>query len=170
MCSSDLSDGFKITVADLINLYLKEGNIDYSLEELIKKIGKDSSDNAPGGWYENYYEYQDHDYFNKNGFNSYVSDRLDKILDKIEDSEDVKIQDYVKMTDRITKKFDQDKYYTLPKDLKKEIRFKIEGFEYPNMKVVVILQKGLKQKKIKLSEENFYNLLYQPSLFNLEEI
>jgi hypothetical protein len=38
------------------------------------------------------------------------------------------------------------------------------------MKVVVYLQKGLKAKTLKLSEENFYNLLYQPTLFNLDEI
>jgi len=38
------------------------------------------------------------------------------------------------------------------------------------MKVVVILQKGFQQKKVKLSEDNFYNLLYQPTLFNLDEI
>jgi hypothetical protein len=74
------------------------------------------------------------------------------------------------MTQRILKKFKQDSYYNLPKDPKKETRFKIEGFEYPEMKVVVYLQKGLKAKTLKLSEENFYNLLYQPTLFNLDEI
>jgi hypothetical protein len=34
----------------------------------------------------------------------------------------------------------------------------------------VKLSKALKQRQLKLSEENFYNLLYQPTLFNLEEI
>jgi hypothetical protein len=46
----------------------------------------------------------------------------------------------------------------------------VEGFEFPNMKISVLLQKGLKEKKISLSEQNFYNLLYQPSLFSLDEI
>jgi hypothetical protein len=41
---------------------------------------------------------------------------------------------------------EKDSYYNLPKDPKKETRFKIEGFEYPEMKVVVYLQKGLKAK------------------------
>jgi hypothetical protein len=38
------------------------------------------------------------------------------------------------------------------------------------MKISVFLQKGLKQKMVSLSEQNFYNLLYQPSLFSLDEI
>jgi uncharacterized FlgJ-related protein len=111
--------------------------------------------------------------FDRSSFNSYVSGKLDDILEKIEDGADssgVSLTDFTEMTDRITKKFKQDTYYVLPKDAKKETRFKIEGFEFPNLKVVVNLQKGLKQKKVKLSEDNFYNLLYQPTLFNLDEI
>jgi hypothetical protein len=162
-------DGFTTTVADLIMLYVKENAIHLSLKELIKKISEDSS--VPGGWHENTYEYQDDTKFDKESFNNYTSSKLDKILEKLEDSEEgVTIQDYTEMTQRITKKFEQDKYYNLPKDLKKETRFKIDGFLYPAMKVVVTLSKGMKQRKVKLSEDNFYNLLYQPSLFNLDEI
>jgi hypothetical protein len=58
----------------------------------------------------------------------------------------------------------------LPKDPKKQTRFKIEGFDFPEMKVRVSLSKGLQQKTVSLSEDNFYNLLYQPTLFNLDEI
>jgi hypothetical protein len=39
----------------------------------------------------------------------------------------------------------------------------------PN-KVIVKLSKAQQQRELKLSEENFYHLLYQPTLFNLEEI
>lgn len=163
-------DGFKTTVANLIMLYLRENNIHLSLGELLKEL-LDNDKYGLGGWHDNSYEFQNDEYFDKSSFNSYASRQLDKILEGLEDSDEgANIQEYTQMTDRITNKFKEDKYYYLPKDLKKETRFKIDGFEYPEMKVIVILQKGLKQTKIKVSEENFYNLLYQPSLFDLEEI
>jgi hypothetical protein len=152
-------------------LYLKENKIHLTLEELLSNIVESTL--TPGGWNEDVYEYMNGDEFYKSSFNTYASGKLDDILEKIEDGADiagVSLDDFTAMTARITKKFEQDKYYVLPKDPKKETRFKIEGFEYPNMKVVVNLQKGLKQKKVKLSEDNFYNLLYQPTLFNLDEI
>ena len=82
----------------------------------------------------------------------------------------VDINDFTSMTARIEKKFETGKWYILPKDTTKQTRFKVEGFEFPNMKISVSLQKGLKQKTVLLSEQNFYNLLYQPSLFSLDEI
>lgn len=164
-------DGFRTTVANLMMLYLKENKIHLSLEDLIDDIVRNVT--SPGGWAEDTYQYMNDDNFDRDSFNNYTSKKLDDILEKLEDGgtdEGVTVQDFTAMTDRITKKFEQDRYYNLPKDAKKETRFKIEGFEYPGMKVVVILQKGFKQKKVKLSEDNFYNLLYQPTLFNLDEI
>jgi hypothetical protein len=72
------------------------------------------------------------------------------------------------MVDRLSRKFQLNKWFNLPK--KREVRFAIENFEMNPNKVVVRLQKDLKQRTLKLSEENFYHLLYQPTLFNLEEI
>lgn len=164
-------DGFKTTVANLMMLYLRENKIHLNLEDLLDDIVRNVT--SPGGWAEDPYTFMNDDNFDKDSFNNYTSKKLDDILEKLEDGstdEGVTVQDFTAMTDRIAKKFEQDKYYNLPKDAKKETRFKIEGFEYPGMKVVVILQKGFKQKKVKLSEDNFYNLLYQPTLFNLDEI
>lgn len=168
----EYNDGFRTTVANLIMLYLKENKIHLNLDELIKDIVDSKSNMVPGGWHDDIYQFGDDERFDKESFNNYVSTQLDKILEKLEDTENLEgasVQDYLAMTDRVTKKFEQDRYYNLPKD-PKHTRFKVEGFEFPNMKVVVILQKGLKQRKVKLSEDNFYNLLYQPTLFNLEEI
>lgn len=164
-------DGFKTTVANLMMLYLKENKIHLNLEDLLDDIVRNIT--SPGGWHEDPYSFMSDDNFDRDSFNNYTSKKLDDILEKLEDGgtdEGVTVQDFTQMTDRITKKFEQDRYYNLPKDPKKETRFKIEGFEYPAMNVVVILQKGFKQKKIKVSEDNFYNLLYQPTLFNLDEI
>jgi hypothetical protein len=161
--------GFSTTVSNLVSLYIRENVPQSPLKVLFKKLF--NKKDAPGGWNEDYYQFENPEDFDSERFNSSVSRILDEILEKIEAEESgVSIDDYVQMTERILKKFKQDSYYNLPKDPKKETRFKIEGFEYPKMKVVVYLQKGLKAKTLKLSEENFYNLLYQPTLFNLDEI
>jgi len=168
----EYNNGFNTTVANLIMLYLRENKIHLTIQELFKDLVESKSSMVPGGWHEDIYQFGNDENFDKESFNNYTSGQLDDILEKLEDIEDIEgvsIQDYVEMTDRITKKFEQDKFYNLPKD-PKNTRFKVEGFEYPNMKVVVVLQKGMKQRKVNLSEDNFYNLLYQPSLFNLDEI
>ena len=73
------------------------------------------------------------------------------------------------MVDRIVKKYGSEKWHNLPKK-PKEVRFKVTGFDKNPNKIEVKLQKGLKERSLKLSEENFYNLLYQPTLFNFDDI
>lgn len=165
------NDGFRITVADLIALYINEGSIHLPLEELLNNLF--SKREAPGGWQEDYYAYEDPDDFDSESFNRYANRIFTEILDTIQEEgeeEGISFKDFTDMTSRILKKFRQEEYYFLPKDTKKETRFKIEGFKFPDMKIMVTLQKGLKQTTISLSEDNFYNLLYQPTLFKLDEI
>lgn len=164
--------GFKTTVADLLMVYMEHNAIHLSLRDLLEKVYSERSD-APGGWSNDWYDYTDDDEFDKISFNRYANGQLNQMLETIEEEgeeEGVEFEDFVALTDRITKKFKQGEYYFLPKDPKKETRFKIDGFEYPSMKITVTLQKGLKQTTVKLSEENFYHLLFQPSLFNLDAI
>jgi nucleoid DNA-binding protein len=127
---------------------------------------------GPGGWQENQYQFEDISKFDKNSFNRDVYRSFNDIIDQIEElgeeEDGVTIEDFTSMTERVTKKFKQGEFYTLPKD--KSVRFKIDGFRFPSMKVFVQLQKGLKRRDVILTEENFYHLLYQPSLFNLDEI
>jgi hypothetical protein len=151
---------------------MEHNAIHLSLRDLLEKVYSESSD-APGGWSNDWYNYTDDDEFDKISFNQYANGQLNQMLETIEEEgeeEGVEFEDFVALTDRITKKFNQGEYYFLPKDPKKETRFKIDGFEYPSMKITVTLQKGLKQTTVKLSEENFYHLLFQPSLFNLDAI
>jgi hypothetical protein len=165
------SEGFRITVADLIALYIEEGELHISLKELLERIF--SRKEAPGGWQEDYYAYEDPNDFDSLGFNRTANRFFSDILDTIQEEgeeEGASFKDFTDMTSRILKKFKQEEYYFLPKNPKRETRFKIEGFKFPEMKVVVTLSKGLKQKSILVSEQNFYNLLYQPSLFSLDEI
>ena len=123
-----------------------------------------------GGWHENSYEYQDSEKFDSYSFNNYVERKLDEIIEKIEDGDNEKfnIQDYLDMVSRVSKKFEIGIWHNLPK--KKDVRFYIENFEMNPNKVIVKLSKAQKQRVLKLTEDNFYHLLYQPTLFNLEEI
>ena len=70
------------------------------------------------------------------------------------------------MVDRIKKKFKPNVSYHIPKLKDKGVTFVIKGFDKDDMKILVNLKKDLKQITRKVSEENFYNLLYQPELFD----
>jgi len=162
-------DEFTTTVANLIMFYIKENEIHEPISKLLPKIFS-SNKSSIGGWSENSYEYQDSKNFDNDSFNNYAGRKLDEIIDKIEDGADdnFDIKEYLNMVDRVSKKFEVGRWHTLPK--KKDVRFMIENFEMNPNKVVVKLSKSLQQRELKLTEENFYHLLYQPTLFNLEEI
>lgn len=162
-------DEFTTTVANLMMWYIRENAVHEPISKLLPKIFS-SSRISIGGWQENSYEYQDSKEFDSISFNNYVERKLDEIIEKIEDGYDgdFKIQDYLDMVERVSKKFEVGEWHNLPK--KKDVRFYIENFEMNPNKVVVKLSKAFKQRSLKLSEENFYHLLYQPTLFNLEEI
>jgi hypothetical protein len=165
------NSGLRISVGELINLYLMNNAIHVPLKKLLENLFE--SDKQHFGWNDDIYEYANDEDFDSVSFNRYAGRILDNILQRIEDAGEelgLDINDFTSMTARIEKKFKTGGWYILPKDTTKQTRFKVEGFEFPNMKISVSLQKGLKQKTVKLSEQNFYNLLYQPSLFSLDEI
>ena len=162
-------DEFTTTVANLIMWYIRENAVHEPITDLLPKIFS-SSKMSIGGWQENSYEFQDSEKFDSVSFNNYVERKLDEIIERIEDGadSDFDVKDYVAMVDRISKKIEVGKWHNLPK--KKDVRFYIENFEMNPNKVVVKLSRALKQRELKLTEDNFYHLLYQPTLFNLEEI
>lgn len=162
-------DEFTTTVANLVMWYIRENALQLSINELLPKIFSTNSTQI-GGWHENSYEYQDSEKFDSYSFNNYVERKLDEIIEKIEDGDNEKfnIQDYLDMVSRVSKKFEIGIWHNLPK--KKDVRFYIENFEMNPNKVIVKLSKAQKQRVLKLTEDNFYHLLYQPTLFNLEEI
>lgn len=162
-------NGIQITVTDLLRLYIENGNILLPLSELLKDIFIGGED--LGGWMEDPYQFEDISKFDRFNFNRDVSKTLNGILETIQelgDGDEVTVEDFTKMTERVTKKFQQEKFYTLPKN--PNIRFKIHGFKFPTMKIFIQLERGLKRKDVTLTEDNFYHLLYQPSLFNLDEL
>jgi hypothetical protein len=120
-----------------------------------------------GGWNDDIYSYEGD--FDTASFNDEVERQLDSILEKIEDECSANFTEYLDMVSRITKKFKIDKWYNLPKD--KNISFKIDNFDLKNMEIDVLLQKSRKGiRKISVSEEDFNHLLYQPELFDMDDL
>lgn len=139
---------------------------------LFNQIIEYSGTGRLGGWAENSYEYQDYDNFDSNSFNNTVERQFEKILEKLDEDEDAggeKIKEFLGFRNRIVSKFGLNKWNKLPVD--KTVSFKVESFDRENMKVIVSVEKQYKgMRRLKLSEDNFNNLLYQPQLFDLFEI
>jgi hypothetical protein len=139
---------------------------------LFNQIIEYSGTGRIGGWYENSYEYQDYENFDLNAFNNTVEKQFDNILEKLDEDENAggeKIKEFLGFRNRIVKKFGINKRNKLPID--KNVSFKVEGFDRENMKVIIRIEKQyVGMRELKLSEENFNNLLYQPKLFDLFEI
>ena len=139
---------------------------------LFNQIIEYSGTGRLGGWAENSYEYQDYDNFDSNSFNNTVERQFEKILEKLDEDEDAggeKIKEFLGFRNRIVSKFGLNKWNKLPVD--KTVSFKVESFDRENMKVIVSVEKQYKgMRRLKLSEDNFNNSLYQPQLFDLFEI
>lgn len=156
-------DTISTTVGNLIMLYLKSGRVWESFRGLFKDL-YEREKTGLGGWSENTYEYENSTYFDKEGLNRCIERDIDKILDGMED--DDKIKEFIDFYNRITNKFKVGVTYDLPK--LKNVQFRIKDFDRENMKVDVVLRNGLRTINRKVSEDNFYKLLYQPELFHSE--
>ena len=73
-------EGFRITVADLMALYIREGMLHLPLKELLESLF--SRKEAPGGWQEDYYAYENPDDFDSEGFNNTANKIFTEILEK----------------------------------------------------------------------------------------
>jgi hypothetical protein len=131
---------------------------------LFNRIVEFNGTGKLGGWYENTYEFQDSDNFDGTSFNRNAGRELDNIIEKLES--DNNVQDFLDFRKRIESKYKINTWHTLPKN--KEINFKIINFDRDDMKIVIELNTRFKgTKRIKVNEEGFQNLLYQPELFDL---
>lgn len=177
---SDLDDFFKnsdvkfhedgivsIEAKKLLEHYVKKGVPHFPVNKLMKLVFEDYD--APSGWSESIWEYGNSDLFDSEAFNRNVSVELDNIIEKLY-SDKKRATEFSKMVSRIKTKFMPGSRYLLPKDKTKKIEFIVRGFDFKDNKIVVRLLKDLKHKDLKLTEENFYNLLYQPELFKFEDI
>jgi hypothetical protein len=151
--------------------YVRLGLERFDLYNLMKKIFE-TSKRTVGGFAEDQYSFEDQEYFDKISFNNYTSSKLDDIIEKLQDKlEDggVNVEEFLKMVENVKSKFKPNTWLELPKN--KTINFMITGFNIEDSKInVKIFHPKLGSKSTKLSEQNFYYLLYQPELFKFGEV
>lgn len=131
---------------------------------LFNRIIDKTNRSRIGGWYENTYEFRDDEYFDTESFNREVERQFEKILEELEDEENP-ISEYLEFKKRISDKFSSGKWYDLPKN--KTIKFKIESINRDQTIKVRVGKNMVGDKVFNLTEEQFYQLLYQPQLFDL---
>ena len=163
------------TVGNLLMWSARLGINKTNMSSLFEKIISENGSGNIGGWHENSYEFQNPEYFDSKSFNNEVTRQFDKILEEIEsDSEEkgIPIKEFLDFRNRILKKFKPEQWYKLPKD--KNVSFRIEGFDRDDMEVMKVIvrleSKTRGYRTIAITEENFYNLLYQPGLFDADEL
>ena len=160
-------ESIKISLNELMNLYIQKNLTHLNIKKLLNTAI--SEDSNIGGWFDNVFDYQDDDEFDKDGFNRSVKRNLDKILDEIQD-ETKDWQQYTSLVDEIRKKFHIDHWYPIPKT--DNYLFLIDGFDKEKRRVIVKIRnvENTKRNTLKLSLDNFYKMLYQPELFKFEDL
>ena len=152
------------TINVLLGLFNMSGKKNGGIRDVFEYLGKDKN----FGPYEEYrFEYGCDDFDNES-FQNEVERKLDKISEKLEDSNIfVDIDEYRKILNTITPKYEFRRSYPLPKDKTKT--FSIISIDPKTNKILVQYNnyKGLqgKQERRNLSLEEFNNFLYHPELF-----
>ena len=163
---------FQIKAIDLLKIYYLVGDDEASPLKILKKYFQ-NADRGIGGWEENIWDYEDSDYLDERAINIYISNKFDDIIEFIE-SDKSGMKEFLGLRNRTLSKFNINVWYNLPKN--DRYLFIIRGFDKEKLKLEVGLKDRFSSlnknslRLIELSEENFYHLLYQPTLFNLEEI
>lgn len=150
----------------IYNLIMQARLLDYEgdLKGLYDEIVEKYSKVIDVGWGDDYYNYYDDQFFDSESYNKYVNDKLNEIIDDIENGEQ-DIRGFVNFVKNVTKIADIDNWTRLPKN--PSYQYRVVEFDKDNMKVLtqIATPKGVVTRK--LSEEGFYNLLYHPELFDL---
>jgi len=148
------------TVGILLSLYNTVKDKTLSLMEVFKDLGHRAS--YVGGWDENRWEIDCNDFDNES-FNRTVENQLDKILEKMEDSDDfVDVYEYSQIFDRISKKYNLNHSYKT----KTGRQFFIRSIDPATNKIIVQVYKkegGMEDRSY--TEEEFNNFLVSPELF-----
>ena len=148
------------TVGILLSLYNTVKDKTLEIGDVFKDLGHRASD--VGSWDENRWEIDCTD-FDSESFNRVVEDQLDKILEKMEDSDDfVDVYGYSQIFDRISKKYNLNHRY----ETKTGREFFIRSINPATNKIIVQVYKkegGLENRSY--TEEEFNNFLVSPELF-----
>jgi hypothetical protein len=156
----DCFSNYYTTVGILLSLYNMVKDKTFNLTEVLKDIGYRTSN--IGGWDENRWEVDCVD-FDEESFNKNVEYQLDKILGKLEDSEDfIDVYEYSEIYDRISKEFRFNYRY----QTKSGREFFIRKLDPSNNKIIVqVFKKEGGMEERSYTEEEFNNFLVSPELF-----
>ena len=165
-------DEVEITLADLYLGALQLNLFNSNAKEIITTIIKNSLGGNVGGWYENFYEFQDSDKFDSESFNREVTREFEKIIEILDErsEEEYTVQDFIEFRNRVVSKYKLKTWYDNPKD--KNLIFLIDSFNPGDMSVRINVKtkdNGL-FKQLDLDEEQFNNFLFQNTLFNLDDM
>jgi hypothetical protein len=165
-------DEVEITLADLYLGALQLNLFNSNAKEIITTIIKNSLGTIAGGWYENFYEFQDSDKFDSESFNREVTREFEKIIEILDErsEEEYTVQDFIEFRNRVVSKYKLKTWYDNPKD--KNLIFLIDSFNPGDMSVRINVKtkdNGL-FKQLDLDEEQFNNFLFQNTLFNLDDM
>ena len=148
------------SVGMLVALYDTMGDTTLTIKELLFKIGSDLN---LAGWSDYIYEYECGDFDNESD-DRYVSDYLDKIMEKLEDeSQYADIHEYSELYKRMSLKYKVGgRYFT-----KNNRDFFYRGINPENNRILIQVFKpkngGLEDRSY--TEEEFNNFLVSPELF-----
>lgn len=158
-------DRISTTVADLVYLYSVKGLRYADINTLLESELKPKDKYSLGGWGNNYYEYEVN-VEDEKALNSEFENQLDKILDAI--NEDDNLKEYFELVDKISSKYKFNTFYGTPKD--KNILFQIKKIDPSTLRIEVMLRKSGSNdwdKRHWFTEENFNKFLHQPELFSI---
>lgn len=151
------------TVSVLLSLFSIVGERNISISEVLSDIGHQSGN--IGGWEEYAYE-QDCLDFDDESFNRSCSWELDKMITKLEDSEE--FEDIKKFSDNASKilsKYDMETNYKLPKDESRTFRIIKMDPKTNKVHVVVSMKNAYQGEQRSYDFEDFDQFLNQPELF-----
>jgi hypothetical protein len=158
--TQDCFHNYYTTVGILLSLYNTVKDKTLGLMEVLKDLGHRAS--FIGGWDENRWDIDCND-FDDESFNRTVEDQLDKILEKMEDSDDfIDVNKYSEIFDRITKNYNLNHKYKT----KTGREFFIRSIDPATNKIIVQVYKkegGMEDRSY--TEEEFNNFLVSPELF-----
>lgn len=147
------------TARILLSLYNQVKDSTLTLSELLSELVKDKD---IGGWDEDMYEVSCVD-FDDESYQKYVSDRLDKIYDRLENDENfANVSEYSRLYQEITSKYKIDTNYQTEYGKS----FKIIKINPVDNKIHVAVDMGNGQgQQRSYTEEEFNNFLVSPELF-----
>ena len=161
------------SVGNIIRLYEKYGHEDSDIIEFLHKIINDENLYDDDDYGDEYYAYYEDENFDNEGFNSWITIQLDKIIEIIEEDKESgdldKEKKLYELMDKLNIRFE--KWNDFPKEKGRPgHKFAVRGFD--NGKIVVQYSNnspnrtGGDMQTYKMGFEDFLNFLYHPELFD----